>query len=153
MVYILNQSNSPIFLARVVIHIYNSHNKSRIPQKNKRNPQEIKHIESPTYLPVFDINSLIICSKRITEHGILNTPRCPCPYCCSAKSSSASMHGSLSIFTGTKILWPCSSSSPSTRIIGMYPFGTFPVSPPVAQAYHGVATALAHFVFDPNLAI
>ena len=151
MVCILNQSNSPIFLARV-IHIYNSHNKSRIPQKNKRNQQET-YIESPTYLPVFDINSLIICSKRITEHGILNTPRCPCPYCCSAKSSSASMHGSLSIFTGTKILWPCSSSSPSTRIIGMYPFGTFPVSPPVAQAYHGVATALAHFVFDPNMAI
>ena len=126
----------------------NSHNKSRIPQKNKRNQQET-YIESPTYLPAFDINSLIIWSKRITEHGILNTPRCPCPYCCSAKSSSASMHGSLSIFTGTKILWPCSSSSPSTSIIGMYPFGTFPV----AQAYHGVVTALAHFVFDPSTAI
>ncbi|OEL16259.1 Nucleolar complex protein 2-like protein [Dichanthelium oligosanthes] len=36
---------------------------------------------------------------------------------------------------------------------GTYPFGTFPVSPPVAQAYHGVAMALALCFLDPKMAI
>ena len=39
-------------------------------------------------------------------------------------------------------------------IIGEYPFGTFLVSPPVAQhAYHGVAMALVHCFLDPKMAI
>ena len=42
--------------------------------------------------------------------------------------------------------------APSTSIIGTYPFRTFLVSPPVAQAYHGVSIALDCFL-DPKMAI
>jgi hypothetical protein len=54
-------------------------------------------------------------------------PRWPCPNCrCSASSNYATMHGSLSNFSGTQILCPCSSSCPINEHHRNIPFQDLP---------------------------